>query len=188
LLVALAAGVLGALIAIAFTYAVHLERRVFRRVPAGVRPAIGGLVLGLLGLVSAYALTFGEGQIDGISIAKIGTGTLLLAALCKFVASTTMVSTGWRGGFIIPLFFIGVTLGSVVSDVTGTDRVVTMLALMAACNVGVTKTPLGSALVVSGMAGVRVLPTTLLASVVAFVLTDRVGLIETQRERFSEVR
>jgi H+/Cl- antiporter ClcA len=62
-----------------------------------------------------------------------------------------------------------------------------MLALMAACNVGVTKTPFGSALVVSGMAGVRLLPTTLLASIVALVLTSRVAMIETQRERVREV-
>ena len=33
------------------------------------------------------------------------------------------------------------------------------------------------------MAGFRLLPTTLLATIVAFVLTSEVGLIHTQRER-----
>ena len=187
LLVGLGAGVLGAIVATAFTYTAHVERRLFAAVPAAVRPVLGGLALGGLAFASSYALTFGEGQIGTLVAAKVATGTFLVAALCKFLASTTMVSSGWRGGFIIPLFFIGVALGSVVSDVAHTDRVVTMLALMAACNVGVTKTPFGSALVVSGMAGVRVLPTTLLASIVALVLTSRVAMIETQRERISEL-
>jgi H+/Cl- antiporter ClcA len=56
-------------------------------------------------------------------------------------------------------------------------------AFMASANTGVTKTPLGSTLVVSEMAGFRLLPTTLLAAVVSFVLTSEVGLIHTQRER-----
>ena len=40
-----------------------------------------------------------------------------------------------------------------------------MAAFMAAINVGVTKTPLGSTLVVTEMAGLQVLPTTLIAAV-----------------------
>ena len=40
-------------------------------------------------------------------------------------------------------------------------------ALMVACNVGVTKTPLGSTLVVTEMAGFTILPTTLIAAMVS---------------------
>jgi H+/Cl- antiporter ClcA len=65
----------------------------------------------------------------------------------------------------------------------GTNEVVLMAALMAACNVGVTKTPLGSVLVVTEMAGLELLPTTLIASIISLVLTSNVGLIESQRRR-----
>ena len=58
-----------------------------------------------------------------------------------------------------------------------------MAALMAAANAGVTKTPLGSALVVAGMTGLRLLPTTIIATIVALALTHRVSVIETQRSR-----
>jgi H+/Cl- antiporter ClcA len=50
-------------------------------------------------------------------------------------------------------------------------------------NVGVTKTPLGSTIVVSEMAGIHLLPTTLIASVISLFLTSEVSLIHTQRER-----
>jgi H+/Cl- antiporter ClcA len=182
-LVAIGAGVAGAVVATGFTYLTVFLRWAFRRLPAVARPLAGGLLLGGLAFVSTYALTFGEGQINTIMATKIATGTLLLAAGCKFVASSAMASSGWRGGFIIPLFFLGVALGSVASREFHTDLVVTVAALMAACNVGVTKTPFGSTLVVTGMAGINLLPTTLLASVVALLLTSHVGLIETQRER-----
>jgi H+/Cl- antiporter ClcA len=184
-LVGLGAGVAGAAVAIAFTYTTVGTRWLFKKLPSTVRPLGGGLVLGALAFASPYALTFGEFQINGILAAKLSVGTLLLAALCKFVASSVMVSSGWRGGFIIPLFFLGVVLGLVASRELHTDPVVTMVALMVACNVGVTKTPFGSVLVVAGMAGVAVLPTTLLAAVVALLLTSRVALIDTQRERDS---
>ena len=64
--------------------------------------------------------------------------------------------------------------------VPGTNEVVIIAAFMAAANTGVTKTPLGSALVVSEMSGLRMLPTTLIATIVAFALTGHVGLIHTQ--------
>ena len=68
----------------------------------------------------------------------------------------TLVS-GWKGGFIIPLFFMGATLGELVHLVTpGHERGGRWWrALMVALCVGVTKTPLGTTLVVTEMAGSR---------------------------------
>jgi H+/Cl- antiporter ClcA len=184
LLVGLGAGVAGALVAGGFTYASKGFRTLFRRLPVPVRPAVGGLALGGLALWSPYALTFGEGQVQLVATtAKLALGTLLVAALAKFVASSMIVSAGWRGGFIIPMFFIGAALGSAGHAALGVDRVVAMTAMMAAINVGVTKTPFGSTLVVAEMAGLRLLPPILLASLVALFLTSRVSMIDTQRER-----
>jgi H+/Cl- antiporter ClcA len=58
-----------------------------------------------------------------------------------------------------------------------------MAALMVAINTGVTKTPLGSTLVVTKMAGLPLLPTTLIAAVVSLLLTSEAGLIHTQQRR-----
>jgi H+/Cl- antiporter ClcA len=104
----------------------------------------------------------------------------------KLLASSTIVSAGWRGGFIIPLFFMGAALGAAAAPALGINQVVLMLALMAAANVGVTKTPLGSCLIVAAMAGYCLLPPVLAASLVSLFLTSRVSMIETQRERESE--
>ena len=76
--------------------------------------------------------------------------------------------------------------GSAISQALGTDRTVTMAALMVACNVGVTKTVVGSTLVVAEMGGMPLLPPALVAAVVALFLTSRVSMIETQRDREGE--
>jgi H+/Cl- antiporter ClcA len=82
------------------------------------------------------------------------------------------------------MFFIGATVGRLGHLwLPGTNEAVIMAALMAAINVGVTKTPLGSTLVVTEMAGLQVLPTTLIAAIVALLLTSEVGLIHTQQHR-----
>jgi len=90
----------------------------------------------------------------------------------------------WKGGFIIPLFFIGYCLGRAAAGwLPGADEVVLATAMMVACNVGVTKTPLGSTLVVAAMAGMRLLPTMLIAALVSLLLTSGLGLLESQRSR-----
>ena len=181
---ALGAGVVGAVVAMAFTYLVDGLRHVFSRIPLPVRPMLGGLVLGGLGFVTPYALTFAEEQIDPLFAATIGAGGLALIAGTKLLASAVTVTSGWRGGFIIPLFFVGTALGKLGYLVfPEAGEVVLVAALMAAINAGVTKTPLGSTIVVSEMAGLLVLPTTLLATVVSLLLTSGRGVIASQRER-----
>lgn len=184
LLWGVACGVAGAVIAVAFTYLTRVLQRGLRPLPPEARPIVGGLVLGALAFWSPYALTFGEVQLGGLAVTKAAAGTFAVALVAKLAGTTVTLSSGWRGGFIIPLFFMGVALGRLGHVAfPGSNEVVLMAGLMAAANCGVTKTPLGSTLVVAEMAGLRLLPPVLIASVVALFLTSQVGLIHTQRER-----
>jgi H+/Cl- antiporter ClcA len=181
---AVVAGAVGALVAVTFTFLSQGLRWLFRRLPIVTRPVAGGLALGCLALWSRYSLTFGEAQIDPLLARRAVATAFAVAALAKLVGTSVTLSSGWRGGFIIPLFFIGVALGRLGHMwVPGTNEVVLIAGLMAAINTGVTKTPIGTTLVVTEMAGLQLLPTTLIAAVVALLLTSEVGLIHTQRER-----
>jgi len=180
----LACGIAGAIVAAIFTYLTIGARAVFRRLPPALRPILGGAILGGLAFWSPYALTFGEAQINGLAFRKAALIVFLVAAAAKLVGTTITLSSGWRGGFIIPMFFIGVALGRLGHGlIPGTNEVVLMSCLMVAINVGVTKTPLGSTLVVTEMAGLQLIPMTLIAAVVSLFLTSEVGLIHSQRRR-----
>jgi len=186
LLLAVGLGIGGAVLAAAFTYGAQLLRAVWRRVPLAIRPILGGLALGGLAFASPYALTFGEEQINHIATVDLTVAALIGAGLVKLVGSALIVTAGWRGGFIIPLFFVGACFGAALADGFDLDRGLCMTALMVATNVGVTKTPLGSTLIVAEMSGLTTLPTSLIAALVALLLTSRVGMIDTQRRREGE--
>ena len=174
----------GAGLALTFIACVGAVRRLVRRVPELARPAFGGLVLGLLATWSAYALTFGETQISQIAVGGFATSTLAAAVVAKILASAVCLATGWRGGFIIPLFFAGAAAGQLLHVAfPSADPTVLMAGCMVATNVGVTKTPVGSTLVVAKMAGLQLLPSTTLAAIGSMLLTSRVNLIASQRER-----
>ena len=182
---AVVAGVGGALVATVFTYATTVLRAGARKLRPELRPVLAGVLLAALGLLSGYSLTFGEAQINQV-VAHHGlaVGFFVLAALAKLAGTSVTLAGEWRGGFIIPLFFMGACLGRAFHGIApGTNEAVVVAAFMSASNAGVTKTPIGSTLVVSEMSGFRLLPTTLLATIVSFVLTSQVGLIHTQRER-----
>jgi H+/Cl- antiporter ClcA len=181
---ALAAGVVGALVAMIFTYLTISFRKLFEKMPMTMRSTVGGVILGLLALLSPYALKFGELQLDELLKAPAVAKFFVIAILAKMIGSSVTVSSGWRGGFIIPLFFIGAALGRLWHlAAPSTNEVMLMTGLMVAINTGVTKTPLGSTLVVTEMAGLPLLPTTIIAAVVSLLLTSEVGLIHSQRRR-----
>lgn len=177
------AGVLGAVIALVFTWTSRTLSLGSSHIPRAIRPAVGGVALGVIALSSPYVLTNGEFQIDDL-LGTTGTAALVAAAAVKLVGAAVCVATGWRGGFIIPLFFIGFCLGEAVAPhLPSATDLPFVLGVMIAANVGVTKTPLGSTLVVTEMAGVSLLPTALTAAIVALVLTASLNVIESQRDR-----
>jgi H+/Cl- antiporter ClcA len=180
----LACGIIGAIVSVLFTYLTLGAQAAFRWLPPPLRPVVGGAILGGLAFWSPYALTFGEAQINGLAFRKAALIVFVVAAAAKLIGTTVTLSSGWRGGFIIPMFFIGVALGRLGHGlVPDANVVVLMSCLMVAINVGVTKTPLGSTLVVTEMAGLQLIPMTLIAAVVSLFLTSEVGLIHSQRRR-----
>ncbi|MBS1837606.1 MAG: chloride channel protein, partial [Actinobacteria bacterium] len=177
-------GLIGAAGAAVFAATTHALRWALGVLPVAGRYIMGGLLLGLLGWWSPYALTFGEKQLGGLLDVRLAGGALAIAIVAKLLGTTVTLASGWKGGFIIPLFFMGAAFGQLAHVVLPSlnEPVVMACAMVAFC-VGVTKTPIGSTLVVTEMAGLPLLPALLVAAVVAIFATDRVRLIETQRER-----
>lgn len=180
----LVCGVLGALGALLFTVLVAGARHALAKVPVVLLPAMAGLLLGGLYWWSPYALTNGELQVNTILASRLTAGALAIAILAKLAGVIVTLSGRWKGGFIIPLFFIGIVAGQMIHQlVPSTNATVLMVSLAVALCVGVTKTPLGSTLVVTEMAGLALLPMALTAAVIALVLTSQSAVIDTQRAR-----
>jgi len=72
-----------------------------------------------------------------------------------------------------------------MAEMSGHDGWYLVLAtsMMVACNTGMTKTPLGSALVVSEMTAVSLVPPLVIAALVSLFLTSGVAFVGGQRHR-----
>jgi H+/Cl- antiporter ClcA len=180
----IACGVLGAIGALVFIGLVNAARWAISRIPPWCLPIVAGALLGALAWWSPYALTNGETQVDPLLAGSLTLGALSVAIAAKLAGVVVTLAGRWKGGFIIPLFFIGIAGGQLLHIlVPSTNTTVLMVALAVALCVGVTKTPLGSTLVVTQMAGVALLPMSITAAVVSLVLTSQTVAIETQRGR-----
>lgn len=181
---AIACGLIGTVGAILFTITASASRKLALRLPTALVPAIGGIALGALFLWSPFALTNGEGQVELVVLKTMTAAALAVAIIAKFLAVIVAISARWKGGFIIPLFFMGIAGGQLLHLlIPSTNASVMMAALAVALCVGVTKTPLGSTLAVTQMAGLPLLPMALIAAVIALLLTSGSTMIDTQRER-----
>ena len=148
--------------------------------------AFGGLSIGAISLFFPQTLFFGERQIeDTIATgASLGVVMLLGIALAKLLAICMTLHCGFRGGFIFPLFFVGANVGLAISIAFPTIHpTLSMLCMMAAVNVAITKTPISSTVILTVLSSTTMVPVILSASFVSFLLTSSVSLLKTQRSR-----
>jgi CIC family chloride channel protein len=112
-----ALGVLCALVGIGVMYSVTLTEQVFSRsrVPSWLRPAIGGLAIGGLSLVSPSVLSAGHGALRAGLTADLSLRTVLILLVLKAAASSISLGSGFRGGLFFASLFLGAMLGKAFS-------------------------------------------------------------------------
>jgi CIC family chloride channel protein len=116
-LVAYAAlGVLTGVVGSAFMGALAGGARVFARlrVPAPVRGALGGLVVGLLAIRLPEVTGNGYEVIQQMLDGRVGVAMFGILLVAKLVATTASVSSGSPGGVFTPSLFLGAATGGLV--------------------------------------------------------------------------
>ena len=111
--------VLCALVGIAIMRSVTLTEDLFRRsrVPNWLRPAVGGLVVGLLALITPQVLSAGHGALHVGIDAQYPLGYIAMLVVLKSVASAVSLGSGFRGGLFFASLFLGAMLGKLFAAV-----------------------------------------------------------------------
>jgi H+/Cl- antiporter ClcA len=177
---ALLVGIIAALIGTLFKIVFGLVHRVFGRFNKKpvARSIIGGLIIGLIGSFLPLTLYSGQNQLLQIvhNPAAYGIGILLLMMLVKMLLTSTSFATGFDGGPIFPLLFIGGTLGQVLSEVLPfIPQGVGVLAGMAGAACSFLPIPLTLALLLGLFGGqTDLIPVIVIGAVIGFIVSKAV--------------
>ncbi len=107
---ALIAGVMGMM----FTRLLYMvsDRVEASNISPWMRPALGGLVVGMIGIWFPQVFGVGYETINGALMGET-VGLMLLAIVClKMIATAFTLGSGGSGGVFAPSLFLGATLGS----------------------------------------------------------------------------
>ena len=184
-------GVAAAAVSLAFTESLLRLRGDFQRlaiIPAWARPAIGGLVTGLLAAAALYWL-----QMDGVTgggyatlsmalSGNIAIRALIVLCVFKLIATVFSYSSGGAGGIFAPALFIGGMLGGLFGHVdvavlhhSGGEVGAFALVGMGAVFAGIIRAPITSVLIIFEMTGSYelILPL-MISNMTAYALARRV--------------
>ncbi len=156
---------------------------------------IRGLILGtiLLGLTLLTNVLEGTPQqyngagIDMISLAIRGNSPWY-AFLIKILFTALSIAAGYKGGEIVPSFFIGATLGCAIAPLIGLSPALCAAAGMGAVFCGVTNCPMAGLLFLFELFGFEAMPYFLLAIAISYVVSSYVTLYKTQHFHFAKFK
>lgn len=157
--------------------------RLYTQIPGPIylRTTLAGFALGCLAAIFPLTRYFGHEELESVVNTNLDAVFLLTLALGKMAAISLTVTGGWRGGFIIPLFFTGACIGKAIAIlIPGINPALAMICTMAAINAAVTRTPVSTTLLLSKLTNFSPMTPILFASLMGFFLAPKVPLIASQ--------
>jgi CIC family chloride channel protein len=133
----------------------YYTRDVFRAIPImpHLKPAIGGLAVGLLALAVPQVLGGGYGWIQEAIDGQLAVTLMLALVFAKLLAFALTVSSGGSGGVFAPTLFVGAMLGGCVAAVLAQPAAPFVIVGMAALFAGSARVPIATMLMVTEMTG-----------------------------------
>lgn len=191
----LALGVIAGVIGLFFEATMATVTRTFDRIraPRWLKPAIGGALVGLIGMYLPASLGMGYGFVQFSVNNDYTTLSGLMLALLVFakIATTSLtIGSGGSGGDVAPAMVAGGFLGGALWAglhftmpwvVAGTQPGAFVLVGMAAFFGGISKTPLAMILLVTEMSGeLSLIAPAMVATMVAYVVTGDASVYRGQ--------
>ena len=168
-------------VALAFIELTHFLKRQGARLPrAWMRLALGGVLVVLLWRLAGTNDYLGLG-VPGI-VRAFGDAALPTEAFAlKLVFTSVTVGLGFIGGEVTPLFFVGASLGNVLSRILALPLGLSAAVGLAAVFGAAANAPVALAVMAAELSGWAVFPYALVACVGAFLLTGMRGIYPGQR-------
>lgn len=179
-------GLLGGAVGLLFMLSLKRLQGLFQVMKGRVvlRGLVGGLGMGLIGAFLPLTLFSGESETAELiaQAAEIGVTMLIVLGLAKLFATSLLLATGWKGGYIFPIMFASVALGLAVDLLfPGVPVAVAVAATMAGALVAALKAPLFAALFTLVLVQKETAAVIAVAIVVSALLTALLALQAARR-------
>ena len=180
----LALGIVAGLGATAFVKALYFMEDVFDnwKFPPYLKPAVGGLGLGILGFFVPRVFGTGFDSISNTLMGQLGLGMLAILIVGKILATVLTLGSGASGGVFAPALFIGAVLGGAFGMVaqaifpglpasSGAYAMVGMAAVFA----GAARAPITAVIILFEMTqDYRIILPLMIATVVSTIIAQRI--------------
>lgn len=160
----------------------HYMKKLVRR--DFLRPIIGGVLIIALSLVVGNQDYNGAGM-HVIEAAMQGNASFYAFAL-KIVFTVITIAAGFKGGEIVPTFFIGSTFGCAVAPLFGLDPAFGAAIGFVATFCGVVNCPVASIILALEVFGEANLPLLAIAVGISYMLSGNYSLYKSQKIMYSK--
>ena len=166
--------------AVIFCSVMHLAGRYMRKAIANdfLRIAFGGATVALVTM--ALHLQDYQGSGMHVILNALEGQAAPEAFIMKVIFTALTLSVGFKGGEIVPSFFIGATLGCVVAPLIGFDPALGAGVGIIAMFCGVTNGVLASMVLSVELFGAEYLPLFAIAAAVSYAMSGHISLYHTQ--------
>jgi len=159
-------------------------------IPNFLKPALGGLLTGVVGYFLHDALGTGYGVVQMAFVGSLPIAMLVAIALAKMLTTSFSIASGGSGGVFGPSIVIGGALGGAVGLAMqqlfpgmGIDPGAFALVGMAGFFAGAANTPISTVIMVSEMTGnYHLLVPSMWVCIIAYMLVRRSTIYEKQLE------
>ena len=180
--------VLCALVSIIFCIALHQSGRLYRKFFSNpyLRVFVGGCIIVVLTLLVGSQTYNGT----GINIIEqcINGSVRPEAFILKIIFTSLTLGAGYKGGEIVPSFFIGAGFGCLFGNILGFSPTLCTAVGMTAVFCGVTNCPISSLLISFELFGYDAMPYFLLTISLSYMLSGYFGLYNSQKIVYSKYK
>ena len=181
-------GVLCALVSILFCKVMHGAGHLMKRIRnPWLRVVCGGAAIIVLTLIFGTDYN-GAGMEIVTAAVEQGTVAVPWAFLLKLIFTAITLAAGFKGGEVVPSFFVGATFGCAAAPLLGLPAGFGAAVGLAAVFCGVTNCPLASTLLAVELFGAEGLLYFALACCLSYMLSGYQGLYSSQTILYSKLK
>jgi CIC family chloride channel protein len=175
-------GVLSALVGLAFIVVLYRSEDLFERLPLPdySKAAIGGLMVGAVGIGLPQVFGVGYGTINAALVGTLPLFTLMALLVAKIMATSITIGSGGSGGIFAPSLFLGALTGGLFGsllhplfpDSTATSGAYALVG-MSAVVAATTHAPITAIIMIFEMTGdYHIIPPLMAACVVSSLMAN----------------